>query len=205
MADQDRKIPRLLWRVLVCVFIGLLINATVAVGFWKWSPVGTEPIDLDDSLVDGPVLLERTGVRVYWPNTYVTPSMEPTPNVDEYAVGWPMLAFGGDSIRTLTVDGWQEEWRGFVFEQFSVRRVGGTGTWPPGVPLRPIWSGLAVNTLLFALVALCICEGLVLLRRSGRSRRGLCPLCAYDLKRDFDAGCSECGWGRAEPGEGEGS
>ncbi len=31
-----------------------------------------------------------------------------------------------------------------------------------------------------------------------RTRRGLCPACAYDLRHELAAGCPECGWGRGE-------
>lgn len=31
-----------------------------------------------------------------------------------------------------------------------------------------------------------------------RSRKGLCPACAYDLKLQSVDGCPECGWGRVD-------
>jgi hypothetical protein len=35
------------------------------------------------------------------------------------------------------------------------------------------------------------------LRRRRRRRRGLCPMCGYDLRGSPSGVCSECGWGGA--------
>ena len=35
-------------------------------------------------------------------------------------------------------------------------------------------------------------------REKRRMRRGLCPLCNYDLRGDLAAGCPECGWNRED-------
>ncbi|HRQ73471.1 MAG TPA: hypothetical protein PLU35_10625 [Phycisphaerales bacterium] len=64
------------------------------------------------------------------------------------------------------------------------------------IPLRPIWRGVALNSLIYAgLWTAPVC--IVPMARIGlRRRRGLCPACAYDLLGDFAAGCPECGWGK---------
>lgn len=77
---------------------------------------------------------------------------------------------------------------------------------PPQVVPRPsgiIWSGLALNALLFAPV-LAALRWLALaprrfIREVGRLRNGRCIACGYDLGYDFIAGCPECGWRR--PGQ----
>ena len=33
-------------------------------------------------------------------------------------------------------------------------------------------------------------------RMRRRMRRGYCPNCGYNLRKDFDTGCPECGWNR---------
>ncbi len=63
-------------------------------------------------------------------------------------------------------------------------------------PLRPLWSGFAVNTLLYAVVLWLLILGPFALRRFIRIRRGLCPACAYP-RGESDV-CSECG--KALPG-----
>ncbi|GJM18825.1 MAG: hypothetical protein DHS20C14_10380 [Phycisphaeraceae bacterium] len=66
------------------------------------------------------------------------------------------------------------------------------------VPIRPIWSGLAVDVIFYGAVWFAITTALVHGRRYRRFTRGLCPLCRYDLRHDFSTGCPECGWRRAE-------
>jgi hypothetical protein len=73
------------------------------------------------------------------------------------------------------------------------------------VPLRPIWSGLAVNTLFYAAIWAGIYAALVVPRRFvrevARFRRGACIACGYDLGYDFIHGCPECGWRRDANGQ----
>ncbi|MEZ6232879.1 MAG: hypothetical protein R3B68_01700 [Phycisphaerales bacterium] len=65
------------------------------------------------------------------------------------------------------------------------------------LPLIPIWRGLAINTAFYALVWAVVVYALIGLRLLWRRRRGLCPRCGYDVERDWESGCPECGWGRA--------
>lgn len=64
------------------------------------------------------------------------------------------------------------------------------------LPLRPIWPGLLANTLFYALLWWLAFASLRMVRHNRRYRRGLCPLCRYDLLADYSKGCSECGWNR---------
>jgi len=61
------------------------------------------------------------------------------------------------------------------------------------IPLRPVWGGLALNTMLFAATLYL----LILMRRHGaalvRRLRGRCPRCAYDLSGTDHEFCPECG------------
>ncbi|MGH7133204.1 MAG: hypothetical protein ACREJO_14830 [Phycisphaerales bacterium] len=62
------------------------------------------------------------------------------------------------------------------------------------IPIRPIWPGLAVNTLLNA----CVIAPLMLLpgwvRRARRRAKGRCVRCGYSLVGlGAGAGCPECG------------
>ena len=65
-------------------------------------------------------------------------------------------------------------------------------------PLRPIWPGFAIDTLVYGALWLGLLVGFGATKRALRTRRGHCPQCGYDLRGDLDAGCSECGWNRAE-------
>jgi hypothetical protein len=70
----------------------------------------------------------------------------------------------------------------------------------PPLPTRPVWIGLLVDTVLFALAWWIIWIVLTVPRRFvrevARVRRGACVQCGYDLGFDFIRGCPECGWRR---------
>ncbi len=74
--------------------------------------------------------------------------------------------------------------------------VVGLKKWTP-LPNSPLYLNLAINSLFYGTLAygLWVIPGV--LKRRRRMRRGLCPQCKYDLRGDHDAGCPECGWGRA--------
>ena len=61
-------------------------------------------------------------------------------------------------------------------------------------PLKAIMLGV---TLLFNIFALPVGVITMMLKLPTRRNRGLCPICAYDLRHDYHRGCPECGWGRA--------
>ncbi len=73
------------------------------------------------------------------------------------------------------------------------------------LPLRPIWPGFAINTVLYAALLWLLFVAPFALRRRRRIKRGLCPNCAYDLrgsphpnplptpKGDGTKVCPECG------------
>lgn len=76
------------------------------------------------------------------------------------------------------------------------------------LPYRPIWTGLLLNAVLYALALWFLYR--VPLRLMARPRRitrelmrlrcGQCLICGYDLRYDFARGCPECGWGRGSVG-----
>jgi len=64
------------------------------------------------------------------------------------------------------------------------------------LPLRPIWSGLILDTLLFASVVALPVFGVPAMRRSRRRRRGLCVACGYPRPTPVSSAaiaCPECG------------
>jgi len=64
------------------------------------------------------------------------------------------------------------------------------------IPLRPIFPGFIINTLVYAAVWFGIFFGVGFVKRVLRRKRGRCVKCSYDLRGEFDRGCPECGWGR---------
>ncbi|MGV6813523.1 MAG: hypothetical protein ACWA5W_00780 [Phycisphaerales bacterium] len=64
-------------------------------------------------------------------------------------------------------------------------------------PYAPVWTGLAINSVFFGLVAFLIRTGLGMIAQVRRFNRGHCPRCDYELSYDFRQGCPECGWRKA--------
>lgn len=62
------------------------------------------------------------------------------------------------------------------------------------LPLRPVWTGMALNTLLYSAAWFGVIALIGRWRRARRSRAGVCPKCRYDLRGlPADAACPECG------------
>ena len=63
------------------------------------------------------------------------------------------------------------------------------------LPLRPIWPGFAINTILYAAMLWLLTLGPFAARRMIRRKRGLCIKCGYDLRGVEHEKCPECGVG----------
>ncbi|MEE9130073.1 MAG: hypothetical protein V3T84_08650 [Phycisphaerales bacterium] len=121
------------------------------------------------------------------------------------ARGWPMLAmWGGFEVLGRSVDGRSvyhlgETQYAIVLPFYSKGKF--LSNRSRVIPFMPIWIGFIVDTFFwatiwFSLVFLALGPGVIW--RTVRHTRGHCIKCGYDLRRDFSAGCPECGWGREE-------
>lgn len=68
------------------------------------------------------------------------------------------------------------------------------------LPWRPVWLGLAVDTVAFA-ATLAVLRAMLtkpsrFVTELSRLKRGCCVQCGYELNFDFKGGCPECGWRR---------
>ncbi len=109
-----------------------------------------------------------------------------------FRAGFPMLSLHGDSANVQGIKWWR---RGVWFKE-KRSRVSGQRAFPYAIPFYPIWPGFAVDTLFYAVVVALLClvvrtGYVVVFRYLTRSRRGLCPKCAYPMGES--AVCSECG------------
>lgn len=115
--------------------------------------------------------------------------------VDTGASGWPLRCFASESWQRRTNSGtatspqyaWREELRHNIL----------LATTPRGrvfLPLRPIWTGLAGDTLILGAGAWLGMVAATGLRSRLRQRRGACVGCGYDLcATPPGRPCSECG------------
>lgn len=114
----------------------------------------------------------------------------------EHATGWPMLAASYEAT-TDPLTGWKFHARGGIPLPLSLSMS------PPpralltelrALPLRPIWTGLVINSAFYSIVWLVLVHGASAARRWRRRRCGLCAGCAYDRTGLApDQRCPECG------------
>lgn len=115
------------------------------------------------------------------------------------AFGWPMLSVHGETNLTPTTPGTAAGPRSPGLAGIAIYSSQGGTTRVP-LPTRPIWLGVAGNTVFYAL-AWAVLGWLLfaprrIVREFFRLRRGACLMCGYDLGYDFVHGCPECGWRR---------
>lgn len=105
----------------------------------------------------------------------------------ERATGWPMLAFRYTRVDELKSNGQLT----LVSSDGLLLLPWVPAGWRSDLPLRPLWRGFAVNTILCAGLLWVVVAGLIALCRERRTRRGLCPSCRYP--RGTSPVCTECG------------
>ena len=156
----------------------------------SWRHFGREHIS---GVARSGTLLDREGHlvkpyrgRAWWPRDAVTETILPA-----YAVGagWPMLTLS--AWRTTDAE---TIWPGPNLNYIPVIHWGieVTATDHNAIlPLRPVWPGAIVNTMIYAAALWAFWAQAMVWRRGRRRRRGLCPRCAYEV--EGAAICPECG------------
>jgi hypothetical protein len=113
--------------------------------------------------------------------------------------GWPAVSMACEglisNLPTQTAPA-QPEWQYGLSASYLPRvQSPQTGFWPATIaralPLRPTWPGFVLNTLFYAVIVWPLICGPFALRRFVRTRRGLCPACAYPMGNS--SVCTECG------------
>lgn len=131
---------------------------------------------------------------------------QPVWGVMEDRRGWPLLAFKWQAVApryempvpppvlpTGDDDVYTARW---AIPLTDAAHAGGSLAELRALPIMPVWAGLAGDTLIFAAAWWLLLLAPRPLRAGLRRRRGRCPACAYDLRRDLAGGCPECGWNR---------
>ena len=191
--------------IAICLLLGAVMNVAVAWAIAIWSdPIPTRIEFFSEVNQSDIESLWQHYAKPGWPSlsggTRLSAAGKTTTKVDasspagffqltRYEMGWPGRAMryvdllwsgGGRPPQWVTVEGWHLrdgiDWIG--------RRT-------IILPLAPVWSGFAVNTIIYAAMLWPLIRTLFNLRRFLRVRRGLCPKCAYPMGEAFV--CTECG------------
>jgi hypothetical protein len=113
----------------------------------------------------------------------------------EHATGWPFLTAWCE---------WSYDYSGTPQQPVLHRGIPMSSPapgslWPNAsqlraLPLRPIWTGLVLNTVFYALAVWCLWQALSMSRRYRRRARGQCVRCGYSLAGlALPTVCPECG------------
>jgi hypothetical protein len=131
----------------------------------------------------------RTDLVPSWSRLNDPPrSVTPVERLYEDARGWPMLTLHCGSRSVVGRPGHQ------LLDGIRVRaHPDGSTVRSISLPLRPIWPGFAVNTVVHAAaIGVLVVLG-SRVRRMMRRRAGSCPRCGYDLRGGPARACPECG------------
>jgi hypothetical protein len=123
-----------------------------------------------------------------------------------WATGWPWRALyleatdvGNTGYPPMTFTGFF-----LIGDHPFLDRAADPWSGPNELPLLPIIPGFLCNTLFYAATFGVLFLSAGSLKRWNRTRRGLCPKCAHDLRRNPEGpsvgGCAECRWGREDDG-----
>ncbi len=197
---------RRLFKLVVFLLLGAVVNVAVAWGCHRWSSASPEYAGSRPATDSEWQLLEKrrssraqgehgsvakeAGVGIH--RTHLITKRYEARRRIKYDVtwlraGWPYLSLHS------------EEWKGPAWGQSTSYWTlpVQTDVGEVSLPLQPLWLGFASNTVFFAALALLITIVPKIVGRHVRFRRKCCLVCGYDLRGDFSAGCSECGWRRA--------
>lgn len=169
-----------------------------------WTPWPVANLDRDNTPYN-------TGLIPSW-SVHARLSPESVPENSSYQIdfiedarGWPLRAFRSwrkthTHAQSMKIGGVMESVQVYSpVQRFAWLEMPGwinRSIQPTGIPLMPLWSGFLADSALFGATWFVMLFGPGMVRRGIRRRRGCCPMCAYDLRRNLDAGCPECGWNR---------
>lgn len=185
----------------VCMFghrVGTLWTSLDSGWRRSWSPVWEESeIVRPGSSLDIPRALLRESKEKNYREGYIP--MHPPPDTTSWSIieaGWPARAFWGWTRIGPNADGYGLERWGLVRVPMLFDRPPSPPPNAMDFPLRPVWSGFAINTALFSAAAGFLWFGPGFLRLWIRRRRGRCLACGFDRAGlAAETACPECGTG----------
>jgi predicted RNA-binding Zn-ribbon protein involved in translation (DUF1610 family) len=97
-----------------------------------------------------------------------------------YVRGYPFLVVNGIPLKPAPAPAWSG-----ALETYR------------GLPLKPLWPEFAINTAAYAVGLGAMFASVRLAKHLWRRKHHRCTACGYDLRGQTEAGCPECGAGRA--------
>lgn len=190
---------------LVYVSMGLLASLFIALGYAQFAenPPCSIAAARESALAE--IRQRSNSTRPIWPAMIVTGrgvTVRAFHTDDSPTESNPM---GQTFIAVAIEAGWP--WRCLRAETKYLASIGWTTpqyvlplpTWPNArrgavisdLPLQPMWGGLAINTLVFAIGLWLVFGAPGAIRRSWRRRKGQCAACGYPI--GVNRVCTECG------------
>lgn len=122
----------------------------------------------------------------YWSRAFSVPTKgDRDIQFIDTAQGWPFRCVAGYWAQSTSR-------RGKYVSQWVLEiPISQYGVVPVGLPFRPIWFGIAANTLFNVLWICLVFAGVRACRSCIRRRRGLCHVCSYPVGGSLR--CTECG------------
>lgn len=156
---------------------------------WKQSPEGI--------VVHPQRLFSNRTVAWEWESLHGRVDLT-TLEMNTWRMGWPVRSLAAyrhlrilpNARQTTELVKWRAGWLQ-AWMNGHVQRPAKPGDPPRVWPMYPIWSGLVLNTLIFAAVPAGVWWVGRQAKRAWRRRRGLCTRCGYELVGL--AMCPECG------------
>ena len=210
---------RIAIKLVLFLLLGAIVNVAVAWGFAAWSaPGNVESLEITSRKIAEDEFEGVTRLRVFG-HTRVNHGVFSQPiggktaaqltgiewivpgdNYSETRAGWPLrtlrcrnlaeIEMGGTNSITINANTANPIEGGIVLSQFP---IGSPAQSWRALPYQPIWTGVVVNTILYAPLVWLLTLGPFAARRIIRRKRGRCAKCGYDLRGAEHDGCPECG------------